>query len=1342
MLQLKQENLPVLRIHSDRAHEMRSLALRAWTLDSGIWLTRTEGQSPQSNGTAERADRFFKGRARMLLRAAGLGTEHWATAIVAAAHRQREERLRPEDPQVPCPYGTRVAIKKKRYGDGGRHDLLPHWTKGTYMGPVWDVKGGSAVLEDKTNRFTVTTHLRARLHDPGALNEEDPVNVEPLKPARRLRTKATVGADGLVAKRLEVGGAKERRELVKEIVRLMENDPVHKVRRPQLKNEGNLQEGAGYSTVGAYNFGGVYGITKYTREAPELAKKVTQLLQMDFPGEVFSSATIVQNASMPVHKDVYNERCSYNLISPLQVTNGAGVWEELCEGDTYQGKFHLMDVKGHQVPGQVRLLKRPVKVNPRRLHCSIVGREGPRVIVAGHTIGSWRKLTDEMREELMDCRFALPEKEESEGSARVFQSDGEEVNFVVEPEDVIEDYSTKDSEVEVDEDIKRCAKAAVENLYTNNIEKVLKELEGDLKVVHTVHPKEVEENASDWIPSMAREMKTLEDIGAVRRLKGTEAREYLKQPGVTVVPGKSVYTVKPPSEEGQVCRRKTRIVSCGGFQPKNDAESNYSGGAVAEAVRLGIAEAARNRWCACTGDIVSAFLRAPEGTRLVLRPPLALIKAGLAEPEEVWVVQTALSGFRSSPRWWSTHRTMKMKGAVTKGGLVFQQGQTDADVWQIKKAEGTTTGLMIVYVDDFLIMGAKHVCDDAYEWMATTWESTPCQYATPTTSVRFLGMEIVQKLNDDGEVEAYTLAQEGYIEEILRHHGIGPTEKSLLPSSKEWMTLDPQGFPPDYKQDQLKTAQSITGELAWLAQRCRPDLSYTVSIMGSLTTKDPARVATIGRKTLCYLNHTKEWKLEFRTGGAPHLVTYTDSSYSPEGEKSHAGSVVFWAGSPVAWKSGRQSLVTTSSAETELLAASDGATLTYSIDAMLSDVGGYPASRELRVDNSAAITLASEEGGSWRTRHLKVRAASLRQRIQDGWATITHCPGEWQLADGLTKILASKRMDMLMGRWGLGPQGRRERDDPHGLRSLQASVQQQQRQQHRQPTNSTTHIATTTAHGRDLGCCMGLLVLAQWFVSVQGHKEKENDPLPKPLELSVSWELYAVVAMLAVCAVAVWEGCKHVLKPKNEAVRLRSLATSQERQRLTKVELRTLSALLQRNPESLSKEERLDLVHLAGPCGSDVSEAVGMNVASCSQPKEQLEASCSAGIPLGGEEVVEPPPQPIPRPQGLPRKSSKMTPAASMSSWEDPMWTTRPELAARRPTRAPEVHSRDASTQCDLQGEFPKKVFMTPKGTCVHASRSCSTLFSSTRFQERDVCQRCIRGQREETAFRGSDWLR
>ena len=256
ILQLKQENLPVARIHSDRAHEMRSPALRAWTLDQGIWLTRTEGQAPQSNGSAERAVRFSKGAGENTASCGGPRNGALGHSHGGRSHRQREERLRPEDPQVPCPYGTRVAIKKKRYGDGGRHDLLPHWEKGTYMGPVWDVNGGSAILEDENNRFTVTTHLRARLHDPGALKEAVEINVLPLKPARRLREKAAIGADGLALRSLgEDNDEKTRADLVNEILELMAKDPVHKVKRPQLVNEDAGDKDTSYSTVGAYNFG-------------------------------------------------------------------------------------------------------------------------------------------------------------------------------------------------------------------------------------------------------------------------------------------------------------------------------------------------------------------------------------------------------------------------------------------------------------------------------------------------------------------------------------------------------------------------------------------------------------------------------------------------------------------------------------------------------------------------------------------------------------------------------------------------------------------------------------------------------------------------------------------------------------------------------------------------------------------------------------------------------------------------------------------------------------------------------------------------------------------------------
>ena len=53
----------------------------------------------------------------------------------------------------------------------------------------------------------------------------------------------------------------------------------------------------------------------------------------------------------------------------------------------------------------------------------------------------------------------------------------------------------------------------------------------------------------------------------------------------------------------------------------------------------------------------------------------------------------------------------------------------------------------------------------------------------------------------------------------------------------------------------------------------------------------------------------------------------------------------------------------------------------------------------LAIDNSAAIVIAHGEGGSWRTRHLRVRAAVLRDRIERKELQVTHAPGDVQLAD-------------------------------------------------------------------------------------------------------------------------------------------------------------------------------------------------------------------------------------------------------------------------------------------------------------------------------------------------------
>ena len=117
------------------------------------------------------------------------------------------------------------------------------------------------------------------------------------------------------------------------------------------------------------------------------------------------------------------------------------------------------------------------------------------------------------------------------------------------------------------------------------------------------------------------------------------------------------------------------------------------------------------------------------------------------------------------------------------------------------------------------------------------------------------------------------------------------------------------------------------------------------------------------------------------------------------------------------------------------------------------------------------------------------------------------------------------------------------------------------------------------------------------------------------------------------------------------------------------------------------------------------------------------------------EEVYPPPPPPLPHTEAcaadedfLRRRRGDLS--SSRLQEERP-----PPLLARRVTFG--GGSRDAEVQCTLGGEIPKKVYFTPRGTCVHSSKGCSTLNSSTKFQERDMCQKCVNGQREEVDARG-----
>ena len=69
-------------------------------------------------------------------------------------------------------------------------------------------------------------------------------------------------------------------------------------------------------------------------------------------------------------------------------------------------------------------------------------------------------------------------------------------------------------------------------------------------------------------------------------------------------------------------------------------------------------------------EVKSAFLLAPkaQGDLVIVKPPRILVDAALAEPDEHWVVTSAMYGLVTSPKDWSVYRDtelQKMKGTLS-----------------------------------------------------------------------------------------------------------------------------------------------------------------------------------------------------------------------------------------------------------------------------------------------------------------------------------------------------------------------------------------------------------------------------------------------------------------------------------------------------------------------------------------------------------------------------------------------------------------------------------------------------------------------------------------------------
>ena len=142
---------------------------------------------------------------------------------------------------------------------------------------------------------------------------------------------------------------------------------------------------------------------------------------------------------------------------------------------------------------------------------------------------------------------------------------------------------------------------------------------------------------------------------------------------------------------------------------------------------------------------------------------------------------------------------------------------------------------------------------------------------------------------------------------------------------------------------------------------------------------------------------------------------YSDSSFAPRGGKSQGAMIVTVAGMIVFWKTKKQPFVTLSTAESELLEATQVLTATRSVEVLLKEILRQEVRIIIKVDNAAAVSIANPVSTfHWRTRHLKVRAAAMIEAIENKEIEVQRIPGKHQLADIGTKTLPKTILYSLM----------------------------------------------------------------------------------------------------------------------------------------------------------------------------------------------------------------------------------------------------------------------------------------------------------------------------------------
>ena len=494
----------------------------------------------------------------------------------------------------------------------------------------------------------------------------------------------------------------------------------------------------------------------------------------------------------------------------------------------------------------------------------------------------------------------------------------------------------------------------------------------------------------NWIVAAQTEIKQLEEHNAWIEVPSSEAN------GHKTVPSTWVFKLKR-KPDGEIKKWKARLCLRGDLMI--GVTDTYAPVVAFSTVRLFLILSLLSSWGTCSIDFSNAFIQAKREKPIYIPVP-----RGFHAKQEGSVLKLlrSLYGAKDAPRLWIEH----LFKALNAFGLI--QSQLDPCLWMGKDL------FLIIFVDD---CGICFKIKAALMKFYTFLRKEGFTFTTESTFEEYLGIKYV-RLND-GSIH---LLQTGLIQKILKATNLVNSHPNKQPAQQKTLSIDPDGE----RFSETWNNASIVGMRLYLANNTRPDIAFAVSQVARFTHNPKQSHGVAVKSIVRYLKGTQNQRTIVQPATFLTLTCFCDADFaglyrsdpdsSISSAKSRSGFLISVSGCPLIWKSQLQSTIALSTAESEYYSLSIAMRTLLPIRLLLLEIienVSFPSmmtlnSSTLRAtiyeDNTSALTLATDQQITSRTRHYHVRWHHFWESIREGHTIVEYVTTDQQDSDYLTKV--------------------------------------------------------------------------------------------------------------------------------------------------------------------------------------------------------------------------------------------------------------------------------------------------------------------------------------------------